>query len=480
MLTVLVPVLTVLAGCCAAYPLLRRGGASRRCSIIGGFALGPGIAFGVSSWVFFFFVFCGSPPPTGWVLALITGAVLAVIALSCGTACDRTAGPSQLDGSFTLGRDERRRFAAAVILFGIAVGLLLWSFPRTTRIQPYGAWDATAIWNARSLFLFRSEGDLQEVYDELRHAHPDYPLLVPGTLAAQYCLLGHDDPRIPQLTGLLFSLAVVAGIVYVVASTSSTVVALAASTVFVTTPAFWRWAFQQYADIPLSYFLLITAFMLAGQHSWSRISPGLAGLFLGFLAWTKNEGLVLALLAICASSAVVLLRVWRSARLERRELLREWGGRLVRIGVGAFPSLLALGLFKGFWSPMNETARFLANATESVLDPQRWRTVLHAFYLELAPWHSIETWGLLWAFVALCIVLFWRSRQSMRYPSLVVGVLVLLAWTTYTIVYVCTPADLEWHLATSASRLVLQLTPLTLLWVTMGVGRMGAGLDREK
>ena len=355
-------------------------------------------------------------------------------------------------------------------------GLLLATFPRIADTQPYGGWDAKAIWNAHALFLYRASGDLAEVFSTLEDGHPDYPLLLPASLAGQYCLLGGEDLAIPAVTSLLFTLAASAALFLAVARASTAAVACIAVAVYWATPAVWRWAFVQYADIPLSYFLLMAALTLSTQLDADRahrLPPVLAGLFLGLLAWIKNEGAVHAVLLALAFAVLFV-----SAGLDRE----RWR-RLRWIGAGAAPVLSALVLFKAYWSPVNETARFLGNSMDKILTPERWLTVGLAFWRELAPWSGAAAWGLLWPFLLLCAVWFHRHRIAGGQPLRLLGAAAGLVLGLSFMAYVLTPVgSLQWHLDTSLKRLLLQSTPLAMAWALAGIGqgsKIGAPMQQR-
>ena len=471
----LVPALVATAGGVTVFAVLRRHGWPGLPSIAGAVALAPGIGFGLLSLAFFFLAFAGFTPPGRWLLAglsaVLAGAIVAPVVPPVAAGRD---GSHDAAGESSAG--SRGPLLALLLLAGIGFGLLLWTFPRASAAQPFGAWDAWAIWNVRALFLFRAEDNLGEIFSMLKHGHPDYPLLLPGSLAAQYCLLAGEDLAIPQLTGLLFALGTGALLFFTLWRYSTATAAAAAVAVLGSTPVFWRWAFDQYADIPLAYLLLAASAALASQlddDPSRRWPPVLTGLCCGLLGWIKNEGLILALLLAAVFAVVLLLPRRRAAGAAdrgsdaRREALR----RLPWIAAGALPPLSALVLFKSFWSPANETRVFFVGAVEKLLNFDRWQVVLAAFWRELNPWSGIASWGLLWPFLVLCVIAFRRRRRLAGRPVLCLGGTVVLAWAAYLAVYVCTPMGQAWHLNRSLDRLLLQLTPLTLTWALAGGGR---------
>ncbi len=467
MLAALVPLFLAVVGGAAVAALLRRHGWSWEATVPYALVLGPGVGLGLASLGFFFWVFAGFHPPGRWVqLGLIMVLALVLAAPVYG----------RLDGGVEpLVRRSRwfRRPTVPQLIAGLLVittlVIVIATFPLARVSQPFGFYDAVAIWNPRSFFLFRSAGDLAEIYSDLRHGHPDYPLLLPGALAAQYSLLGKEHVAIPQVTGLLFALSACAAVFLMVARYGSLAAAGSAAALLAVTPSYWRWLYAQYADLPLAYLFVVAALVLASQleEPARRLPATLTGFCLGLLTWIKNEGLVLALLLGVALTATILVT---------KDFRNGWIRRALWGLVGGLPVLVALGLFKVFWSPVNETGMFLQDALTKIANVDRWRIIAQAFLAELNPWSGIALWGLLWPFIMIAAVVFWRQRQAVGRPFLFVSLAVASAWAVYFTVYLCTPAGLVWHLDSSLKRLLLQLAPLTLVWSLLGVG----GAERAK
>ncbi|MEM7583442.1 MAG: hypothetical protein AAF560_08690 [Acidobacteriota bacterium] len=469
MLAAWVPLGLALFGGGVVAALLRRHGWSWQASWPYVLAMAPAVGFGLASLGFFFWVFAGFHPPGAWTLmGLMLGLALVLVGPVHGRQRSGLEDGSEgiVQPLFKVRPGWRLTWQDVIValLVLVTLGLVVFSFFPMQEFQPFGFYDAVAIWNVRAFFLFRSQGDLGELYADLKFGHPDYPLLLPGTLAAQYSLLGREDVAIPQVTGLLFALSACLALALLVARYSALPAAVSAAVLIAVTPCFWRWLYAQYADLPLAYLLLLATLTLASQLEapTRRLPATLAGFCFGLLTWIKNEGLVLAFLL--AVSLVLVLLV-------TRDLRREWLQRGVWFGIGALPVLTALGLFKMFWSPQNETGMFLQGAIAKVLTWERWWIIIRALFAELNPVTGIAAWGLLWPFVIVAGVIFWRQRRAVGRPHLMISAMVVLAWATWFTIYLCTPADLEWHLGSSLKRLMLQLAPLTLAWSLLGVGR---------
>src|SRR5262249_36432289 len=104
---------------------------------------------------------------------------------------------------------------------------------------------------------------------------------------------------------------------------------------------------MQYADIPLTFYLVTTLALLCYYDTSASRPTGalvLAGLSAGCAAWTKNEG-QLFLVCLCAARLLVLLsgRGWRSC-LKQTAVF----------GLGLAPFLACLVYFKSHYATEND------------------------------------------------------------------------------------------------------------------------------
>jgi hypothetical protein len=229
------------------------------------------------------------------------------------------------------------------------------------------------------------------------------------------------------------------------------------------------WAFQaasQRADVPLSCFALGAAAALAlhARTPEPRLLV-LAGVQLGCALWTKNEGLLFA---------AALGGAWLAAA-DRAHRRGAW-----RIALGAAPFACALLHHKLTCGATTDLVAGQGAATwERLGDLGRWLAASVAFARE----------GALYAGVAgaLSVIL----ARELGGPPLRAGFL----WAALALVvagdfavYVLTPRDQAWHLASSLDRVLLQAWPLALLAVCATApgrtqraqrGRSTTGIDSQ-
>jgi hypothetical protein len=416
--------------------------------------LGPALGLGTLSLLYFFWRFAGgssaSFAPLGWL-------VLAGVAVGALRRLRRDRLPGKRAEGAATGHLVRRAAVSLLVasaLLALAAGVLY------ARQVPHGRFDAWAIWTNRARMLHRTD-DPARVFSQLRRAHPDYPLLLPGSLAAQFALFANESPRIPQGTGGLFFLSAAAALALAVRALGSSAswTALAPALFLVTPAAVW-WGFAQCADVPLAYLLVACGTLLALQLPVDRpapVPPALAGFLLGLLPWAKNEGLLLAgalagLFAACTATSPAGRR------------------RLAFVVAGALPGGIAVGLMRLFWAPHTDLGHFASGVVSRLVDGSRWQVVLSAFRDRLDPLRGFADWGVVWPLAALAILVTSLSPARRR-PGLafLLGALGLL-WVTWLGVFLGTPNDPDWQIRTALDRLLLQLLPLTL---AVGFGGLG-------
>ncbi len=407
-------------------------------------ALGPAVGLGTLSLAYFGWRLVGAPgvafAPLAW----------AGLAAAGGAALLRIRRAPRLPAAARHSPDVWSRVTVvlllAIVVFTLAAGVVF------TRQLPLGRFDAWAIWTARARLLHRAE-EPAVVFSLLRRAHPDYPLLVPGSLAAQFAMFDSESPRIPQATGALFLLAAAAATALAVRSVGAHPGwAATAAALWLATPMAQWWGFAQCADIPLAYLIVVAATLLALQLPSERptsIPPALAGFTLGLLPWAKNEGLVLAAL---------LGGLFAIGALPSTDGRR----RLLAVAIGALPGFLAVALLRLAWAPNTDLGHFVGGVFERLVDPTRWPIVLAAFGERLAPGRGWTEWGIVWVIAAVALLVGWRARSG-RGPALAfLHASLAAAWVAWLAVFVGTPQDLDWQIRTALDRLLLQLLPLTL------------------
>ena len=321
--------------------------------------------------------------------------------------------------------------------------------------KPHGEWDAWSIWNLRARFLFRAGDYWRDAFSiQIPWTHSDYPLLVPGIIAMCWTLARGESTAAQIAVGFLFAAGAAGTLISTLGILRGKSQAFVAGALLLGTLLFVQLGAMQYADVPLSFFILASLALLALQSRYpndARFS-GLAGVAAGFAAWTKNEGLFFAL-AIVVARAIAILRYGKRAQLAR-SLGALAGGLAAPLAVVAF--------FKFRFAPPGDLlAKKPSEMLAHAADPGRWVTVLEGF---------VKAALLLGNFlvpIVLALALYWylvrfHIEPADRVPVATGAIALALLLTGDFAVYVLLSNDVVWHINTSIDRIYLQAWPAAL------------------
>lgn len=423
-----------------AYALLLQG------------VLGLGLALGMSSCTFF--IWLAATSATGLQLPLVESAVFLSAAAICLFLLYR---PGTLKGRLRTSPFPQEAGDSGqlpkCLLAGFTVVLLcaVVAFALVAVNRPHGGGDAYAIWNLRARFLFRGHDLWVRGFSRLIDwSHPDYPLLLPSSIARFWTYLGRETTLVPQVISVSFTFGTIALLISSLCVIRSSAQAILAGVFLLGTAYFIRLGGTQYADIPLGFFILATFVLLALNEATDRACRGLvflAGGTAGFAAWTKNEGMLFVLSVFFARAAVLLMKQGLKV------CLKESG----HFAAGLLPVLVVVFCFKLSYAPPNDLfgAHDLRPFMERLTDFHRYAMILRAFGYETLSWGN----GLTPVFL-ICFFAFRVKSSETRPATVPAGFTILgLMIVGYSFVYVLTPHDLRWHLDSSLDRLLLQLWP---------------------
>lgn len=321
----------------------------------------------------------------------------------------------------------------------LATLLLVLAHARAATRAFFGEWDFWAIWGLKAR-IFLERGGIDWVW--LEHpwhafAHPDYPTLLPLNYALYAMQSGEwNDAHLGFVTTLFGS-----------------------ALILLLRDAFERelgrtlaaWATLGVASVALSPWIGLAeapmiAFGAAGLLFVRRGELPCGAMLLGFAACTKNEGL--ALIVAVAGALIVSGRV--------RDVVRLWPAAAVAMpwlvlrAFHTLPTVLLAG-------PLHE--RLASNAMQS--------EVLVRALAEQRPLQPE-----LWLAIALAFALFARDLGRERFVLTAVALQLLF----YAGAFLVTPYGMQWHVQTSAQRLLEHVAiPLAFVALTLGGRRLRSG-----
>jgi hypothetical protein len=346
-----------------------------------------------------------------------------------------------------------------VVLSGSVITFILIAFT-----HQHGEWDAWSIWNLRARFLARGTEHWRNAFvlsQGLPHA--DYPLLLPLTIARGWKYIGSEAFLVPIAVAFLFTFSSVGILCSSLAILRSKRTCYLAGTVMLGASSLASHGASQYADVVIGFFMLCAIVAVAMRHQM----PGgenagflvMAGLAVGFAAWTKNEGL---LFLVVFAGVFFLEAAWRSGW---KACLREAS----MLAIGLLPVLAVVAWFKLSLAPLNylQPGNYSAQGPmQYFLEPGsvsqklttlfRYSVVTKAMARELLFSHA-KIPGV--TPLLVLYALFARPRKSSVISACTGAAILVLMLVGYFFVYITTPLNLVHHLDTSLGRLLLQLWP---------------------
>ena len=362
-----------------------------------------------------------------------------------------------------------------ILSFAFAVSLCAALYAAVMRMiaHPHGdGWDAFSIWNLHARFLYSGGAHWRDGFSTLiPWSHPDYPLLLPGAVAHFWSYLGSDEPTVPAVIGLLFTFSTVGVLCSALWILRGRTSAMLGGLALLTTPFFIELGTSQYADVPLSFFFLVTVALLClHDHSGDVTAPDqpgllvLAGLGAGFAAWTKNEGL-LFLCAIVAARFLVFVRPERRGAPDPQTPVQRLTDRAIAVAIllaAVAPAFLLIAWFKHSIAPPGDLFSDPATAFHKLIDPNRFLAILKWYgkgFLRFGHWILLPGTVLLPGLYFATGGGFTRNSEPGFRTSRLALVLTLCG---YFVIYLITPYDIYWHLRFSLTRLLLHLWPSTI------------------
>jgi len=468
--------LSLLIGVLLTYIFLPSGNRKTAGILLRLFA-GGGLGIGVTSCSYFICLLAGL---TRYV-AVIDFALCLAFGLIAFMRC-RKKDPGEQAGLPPRKPAARSRLKTLIAsVFAVELVAFVISFAVAFLKESHGRWDAWLIWNMHARFLFRG-GDLwREAFASgLDWSHWDYPLLLPLSIARGWTYAGGESVLIPAAMGFVFTLLTLGLVLAALSFLRGRTQGYLAAMILMGTPFFIAMGAAQFADVPFAFFALAAFVMLF----WVERSPEnhagpliLAGIAAGLSAWTKNEGLLFALIVTVSLAGIAAHA-------------GGWAKAFKRTGLflaGALPVLLIVVHFKTRLAPTNDIMAGVGWAATwaKLLDWGRYAEIAGAFFatgisftqgvIDVRVGMTLNP-GAVSILLLVVYLLLTGIRIDPKYRGSFfhAAAVLVLTLTGYFFVYVLTPLDLNWHLMTSLNRLFLQLWPSAVFLVFMAAGIPGA------
>ncbi|MEK6530921.1 MAG: hypothetical protein AABZ23_00325 [Deltaproteobacteria bacterium] len=361
------------------------------------------------------------------------------------------------------------------VLFAIISLQVVYAFVYAA-IMPVSAWDSWAIWffKAKAFYVERAVSPGFLMNSEYSYDHPEYPNLAPLSLAFVYLTAGGVEDALAKLLYPAKQLAMLVvfycalkrvfsarpALVFTAVLSLTPIIVIHASGVGSGLGGLYAGDFTGYADLMLSVcflcagvFIYLSASAYEAGAQEAGVHAMLAAFFLAMGAWTKNEGLIFAF-----AGAVILIVSAASSR-------GDWPGRAFAIIAALAAFILPWALFKGALGLKTE---FAGRASIDVLAGNAERLAPIVKNMLFYMFGKVSLYNFIWWAYALSGIL--NLRAGLRMPLLGLNALILLQLSLYAFAYMITPSDVNWHLATSLDRVLMQVSPLAMLVASLNLG----------
>lgn len=285
---------------------------------------------------------------------------------------------------------------------------------------------------------------------DFKEAHHNYPLLLPMLIAGGYRSIGSfDDAQVK----LVFPLMLLGSILVAWFGLRRLTFLPAApwlTAAWLASPALVIWFSTGYADAPLAMFAFGAAlYLVAYAQDRQATDLRIATLCCAFAAFTKNEGMSLAIVLLFTAA------IWCiGSRADARTLLRNAAIALL--------ILLPWLVFRATLPADDEN--YPAHLSLSLLlhNSNRLPTIFTAFTTEF---RYIASWGILWLAIPIALII--RPRALQQRGALVIWTAIALQLTAYIVAYLITPWNVTDLLNVTVERLLVQLSPLAVIALAM-------------
>ena len=333
-------------------------------------------------------------------------------------------------------------------------------------LKPIESYDSVAIYALKAKMLYLDHGISGEFFSNVAQwfhgAHPDYPLFIPLSETWVYTFLNGFNDIIVKLIFPLFYLSFIF-IFYSILNkaTKNRKLAIIFTFLLATVKQFSDYSTIGVCDMELGmfFFIAIACFYLWTKDRNKSYFLNLSLAATALCVWTKNEGMLLALIAAVIVIAYMILYL---KILDNRSKIR-----LLLYCAITFIFILLWTFFKKYHNLVND------NFTMSMMSPTLFliniKKIPVILYEYQKQFFGIKKWNIIWI---LWIIIWIRNfKESFRGTIGLLTASFLLFSIGYSLVYIFSTVEINYFLTTTASRFLLHILPVTIFWMALIIKR---------
>ena len=305
---------------------------------------------------------------------------------------------------------------------------------------PDGSWDALGMWNYKAKFLAHGNEVWNSIffktYDSYDYLHRDYPLFLPCTIARVYNYVGERDYIIPLFFSWFFTFISFVLPYFYLKKLKNKYYSLFAVCVLSFSPTIFFYGCMQYADMPLTLFILISLYEYIIWNRENKNLPWIGMFFAALCFWVKNEGIPWFI-------SYTLLVIYCLYKKEKKfkSSIKEF----FKVVVALLPIFISVLFVRYFANSENDLVFGLSDRLKQIFEIERYKLMfpyVWEFFIKQHFWILFIPIYLFAGFID-------KKYSNYKYLLLIISLMYLI----FIFVYLTTPHNLKWHLETSFTRI---------------------------
>ena len=338
------------------------------------------------------------------------------------------------------------KFFITAILFEI-----LYAFFRAF-IMPIESYDAVAIYGIKAKIFYLAGGIPRDFFSRFGDfiPHAEYPLLIPLSEYSIYTFLSSFNDIASKAIFPLYYVSTLGVFYCILRRNIGRKISLLFVFLLATIPQFKEYATNGYADLPAAFYYSASFFYLflwikekRNAHLW--LSFALSAL----CVWAKTEGLILF-----GANIIIAALYFVSSGKDRRKSCAIYI-------VGSVLSIAAYLIARKNLG-LEISNDFVSSKLDIFQAVKRIPEILYQYQIQF---FGPKKWNIAWIIFILAFIM--NIKKAFSGELKVITFSILIVFVSYSAVYMLTPLDLSWHLATTVGRLFLHFLPVVLFWLAI-------------
>ena len=318
--------------------------------------------------------------------------------------------------------------------------------------------------------MFLAKDHWQNMFDPiLWRSSPHYPLLLPSMNVFFWIMQDTPTTTGPLINSIVFTFLLLGLLIFGLKDLTKSIFSAVPAIFILSLPLFQKLAYSQYNDLLVAYFLLASFFCLIKTKETNLPEFSfLGGIFLGVLSFTKNEGLLAALLILLLSFPYLF---WRNKQLSKTKIIKF-------LFIGLFLGAISTLIFTFFYAPKNITFINGLVSSEKPITLMRIKIILAFYFFELFTpiWNLIAVikhnpkaiidakWMGIWVVTVIIIIMNFKKCFALKLWIIPVF---LLLYNFIIIFYylINTYFQIDWWLQVTLHRILFSVLPTVMFWI---------------